>query len=165
MTLDSTLATLFSETFLLLLMLAGLLRQRDHHLGRFLFCQGLIWLCVAIVSQVPQIVLLSLDLTELGNQMFHSTSLLSMTICVTRLYRALITYPSTQKSANPSSFLPTGVRIKFASFHSDDRNAESEATGVTTSFQVSEAPSDASDGTAREPKSATRNAFRESDAV
>jgi hypothetical protein len=72
---------------------------------------------------------------------------------------------STQKSANPSNFVSTGVRIKFASFHSDGRNAQSEATGVTTSFQVSEAPSDASDGTAREPKSATRNAFRESDAV
>lgn len=36
-TRDTTLATLSTETFLLLVMLIGLLRERDHYLGRFLF--------------------------------------------------------------------------------------------------------------------------------
>jgi predicted aminopeptidase len=34
---DATLATLCSEMILLIFMLAGLLRQRDHYLGRLLF--------------------------------------------------------------------------------------------------------------------------------
>lgn len=34
---DTTLATLCSEMFLLTFMLVGLVRQRDHYLGRLLF--------------------------------------------------------------------------------------------------------------------------------
>lgn len=34
---DTTLVTLSTETFLLLVLLMGLLRERDHYLGRFLF--------------------------------------------------------------------------------------------------------------------------------
>jgi hypothetical protein len=36
-TRDTTLAILSTETFLLLVMLVGFLRERDHRLGRFLF--------------------------------------------------------------------------------------------------------------------------------
>ncbi|KAI9509248.1 hypothetical protein F5148DRAFT_778286 [Russula earlei] len=88
-TRDSTLATLTSEMFLLFVMLFGLLRERDHYLGRLLFHQGVIWLIVAIFAQVPLIVLFSLHMDDLANLVFHSSSLVSMTICVTRLYRSL----------------------------------------------------------------------------
>ena len=37
MSRDATLATLSSEMILLIVMLAGLVRQRDHYLGRLLF--------------------------------------------------------------------------------------------------------------------------------
>jgi hypothetical protein len=76
MSRDATLATLCSELILLTFMLTGLVRQRDHYLGRLLFhhvnalfdgfvgCQiadiilrqGVIWLLVAIFAQVPLIV-------------------------------------------------------------------------------------------------------------
>ncbi len=36
---DNIMATFFSEAFLLLVMTTGLLRQRDHYLGRLLFNQ------------------------------------------------------------------------------------------------------------------------------
>jgi len=58
---DTTLASLCSEMILLTFMLTGLVRQRDHYLGRLLFHHGLVWLLVAIFGQVPLLVLLSLN--------------------------------------------------------------------------------------------------------
>ncbi|KAI0298680.1 hypothetical protein B0F90DRAFT_683878 [Multifurca ochricompacta] len=86
---DNTTATFCAEAFLLLVMLAGLMRQRDHYLGRLLFNQGLIWLIAATIAEVPPFVLLFLNLNGPWNLMFQTSSLLIMTMCVTRMYRGL----------------------------------------------------------------------------
>ncbi|KAH9973886.1 hypothetical protein BGW80DRAFT_228478 [Lactifluus volemus] len=82
-------ATFCSEFFLLLLMLVGLIYQRDHYLGRLLFNQGLVWLFVATVVEIPPVVFLFLNLNEPWDVMFLHSSLVGMTICVTRMYRGL----------------------------------------------------------------------------
>ncbi|KAI9458669.1 hypothetical protein BJY52DRAFT_1372037 [Lactarius psammicola] len=53
---DNIMATFFSEVFLLLVMTTGLLRQRDHYLGRLLFNQCMICLVVATFAEVPPFV-------------------------------------------------------------------------------------------------------------
>ncbi|KAH8987832.1 hypothetical protein EDB92DRAFT_1948338 [Lactarius akahatsu] len=53
---DNIMATFFSEVFLLLVMTIGLLRQRDHYLGRLLFNQCMICLVVATFAEVPPFV-------------------------------------------------------------------------------------------------------------
>ncbi|KAI0262519.1 hypothetical protein BC834DRAFT_971894 [Gloeopeniophorella convolvens] len=75
---DNIAATFCTDVFLLMVMLAGLMRQRDHHLGRLLFNQGLTWLFVATISGVPPFVLLLLNLNDPWNLMFQTSSLLGM---------------------------------------------------------------------------------------
>lgn len=118
---DTTLATLCSEMILLTFMLTGLVRQRDHYLGRLLFHHGLVWLLVAIFAQVPLLVLLSLNpsVQDLGNLVFHSSSLLSIAMCVTRLYRSLSMikeYQRRPRSLHLSSSAPNPM--DFPSFDS-----------------------------------------------
>ncbi|KAH9039213.1 hypothetical protein EDB84DRAFT_1066937 [Lactarius hengduanensis] len=68
---DNIMATFFSEVFLLLVMTIGLLRQRDHYLGRLLFNQCMICLAVATFAEVPPFVILFLKLNEPLNMMFQ----------------------------------------------------------------------------------------------
>ncbi|KAI0000189.1 hypothetical protein BJV74DRAFT_146920 [Russula compacta] len=164
MTLDSTLTTISSELFLLFVMLTGLVRERDHCLGRLLFNQGLIWLVVAMFAQVPLLVVLILKLNDLADLMFHSISLLSTTICVTRMYRGLSNYRCTPKSpSNPTIKTP----IAFASFYSTDQSVRLPSPTLkraTISFQGLER-SETSDSTPREVKFPTISMFRGPEAV
>ncbi|KAI0252528.1 hypothetical protein BJV78DRAFT_1124671 [Lactifluus subvellereus] len=54
--LANTTTTFCTEFFLLLVMIIGLVRQRDHNIGRLLFRQGLVWLAVATAAEVPPFV-------------------------------------------------------------------------------------------------------------
>ncbi|KAI0064418.1 hypothetical protein BV25DRAFT_1914609 [Artomyces pyxidatus] len=56
--------TLITDTVLLTIMIVGLRRQRDHELGRMLFNQGVLWLCLATISEVPPVVFLWLNLND-----------------------------------------------------------------------------------------------------
>ncbi|KAH9962859.1 hypothetical protein BC827DRAFT_177052 [Russula dissimulans] len=155
-TRDSTLATLSSDMFLLIVMLFGLVSERGHHLGRLLFHQALIWLIVAIFSQVPLLVLISLKFDDLANLVFNSSSLISMTICVTRLYRTLNTSKSYQVTSPP--------RIIFTPFNPNNQSVQSQTTrnvSVSFAFQRSELGDEMVED---EPKSAV-NTVHQSEGV
>ncbi|KAI0261671.1 hypothetical protein BC834DRAFT_972606 [Gloeopeniophorella convolvens] len=110
---DNTTVTFCTDVFLLIVMLAGLMRQRDHYLGRLLFNQGLIWLFMATISEIPPFVLLFLNLNDPWNLMFQTSSLLSMTIAATRMYRGLSTMRDRQftVSAPKALNLPSPVPV------------------------------------------------------
>ncbi|KAI0046182.1 hypothetical protein FA95DRAFT_1413419 [Auriscalpium vulgare] len=86
-------ATFSTDLFLLIMMLAGLLRAR-HIAGsttiwRVLYTQGLVWLVVATVGEFPPLVLITLNLNDPWNLMFQDPGLIIMVICSTRMYRDL----------------------------------------------------------------------------
>ncbi|KAN0141803.1 hypothetical protein V8E53_000265 [Lactarius tabidus] len=89
----NAIATLVSDVVLLLTMLVGLLRLSRNGMmsgfGQLLWKQGLIWLFLATVAEVPPVVFLFLNLNGPLNLMFQTPALIGMTIAATRMYRSL----------------------------------------------------------------------------
>ncbi|KAF8487388.1 hypothetical protein DFH94DRAFT_25075 [Russula ochroleuca] len=84
--------SLFSDIALLLIMLIGLYPLRGagaFALGRTLWKQGLIWLLFATVAEVPQAVLMILDLNVSLDLIDQTPAMIIMTIATTRVYRSL----------------------------------------------------------------------------
>ncbi|KAF8487381.1 hypothetical protein DFH94DRAFT_24739 [Russula ochroleuca] len=112
--IDSTkpafISSLFSDIGLLLIMLTGLLRLHfeaggSFALGRTLWKQGLIWLLLATVAEVPSAVLMILNLNVTLNLISQTPSMVVVTIAATRLYRSLINiYSSDMCGISPSIF-------------------------------------------------------------
>ncbi|KAI0045769.1 hypothetical protein FA95DRAFT_1680248 [Auriscalpium vulgare] len=86
-------ATFSTDLFLLIMMLAGLLRTRQKAgsftIWRVLYTQGLVWLVVATVGELPPLILIQLNLNDPWNLMFQVPGLMIMAICSTRMYRDL----------------------------------------------------------------------------
>ncbi|KAH9964977.1 hypothetical protein BC827DRAFT_903995 [Russula dissimulans] len=83
-----------TDIALLLIMLIGLLRIRyrgggKFNLGRLLWKQGVIYLFVATIAEIPPAVFILLDLNPVSNLMFLIPSLITMSIAATRMYRSL----------------------------------------------------------------------------
>jgi len=83
-----------TDIALLLIMLIGLLRIRyrgggKFNLGRLLWKQGVIYLFVATIAEIPPAVFILLDLNPVFNLMFLIPSLITMSIAATRMYRSL----------------------------------------------------------------------------
>ncbi|KAH9967683.1 hypothetical protein BJV74DRAFT_277454 [Russula compacta] len=95
LTTKPTMISVFVTDFILLLiMLIGLIRLRLHGgtllgLGRLLWKQGIIWLLLATVAEVPPALFIILDLNEPLDVMFMIPSLITMAIASTRMYRTL----------------------------------------------------------------------------
>jgi len=93
-TRPSIIATLATDIVLLITMLAGLLHIRLLGGGRFglaslLWKQGVIWLLLATIAEVPPVVLMCLNLNDPLNVMFQFPSFIAMSIAGTRMHRAL----------------------------------------------------------------------------
>ncbi|KAH9954843.1 hypothetical protein BC827DRAFT_1240399 [Russula dissimulans] len=89
--------TLITDVVLLVIMLIGLIRFRQcgggtFGLGRLLWKQGVIWLFLASIAEVPPTVFICLNLNYPFNLMFQVPSLTIMSIAATRIYRALTDY-------------------------------------------------------------------------
>ncbi|KAN0118624.1 hypothetical protein V8E52_005047 [Russula decolorans] len=86
-------AVLITDVILLLIVLIGLLRLHgsggSFALGRLLWKQGVIWLLIATVAEVPPTVFIALNLNDSLNFMFASPSTIAMSIAATRIYRNL----------------------------------------------------------------------------
>ncbi|KAF8261254.1 hypothetical protein EI94DRAFT_1746440 [Lactarius quietus] len=102
-------SVLVSDVVLLLTMLVGLLRMRRSgtmfSLGKLLWKQGLIWLLLATVAEVPPAVFISLNLNDPLNLMFQAPALVGMSIAATRIYRSLTEFTDSGRSpfdANPT---------------------------------------------------------------
>ncbi|KAI0056582.1 hypothetical protein BV25DRAFT_1920832 [Artomyces pyxidatus] len=90
---------LVSDLVLLGTMLAGLHRHYDAKDGffglwRLLFRQGVIWLFLATIAEVPSVVMIYLDLSDPWNIMFPPAALLILAIAATRMHRELSEYGS-----------------------------------------------------------------------
>ncbi|KAF8491232.1 hypothetical protein F5888DRAFT_1076072 [Russula emetica] len=93
---------LISDIVLLLIVFIGLLRLHDSGgtfaLGRLLWKQGIIWLLIATVAEVPPMVLIVLNLNASLNLMSQLPGVIAMVIAATRIYRNLadFAYGSTE---------------------------------------------------------------------
>jgi len=93
----NVIVTLATDTALLLIMLVGLLRWRIREggassLADFLWTQGLIWLLLATLGHLPAAVFVSLDLNAPFNLMFGASTVTTVSIAATRMYRTLTDY-------------------------------------------------------------------------
>jgi len=100
------------DIFLLLVMLAGLFRVGRRgtgvfslgHLGRLLWKQGVIWLSIAVVAEIPPLVFVCLDLNDVFNMMFVMPSLITMSIAATRIYRSLADFASATEARSVTDY-------------------------------------------------------------
>lgn len=100
--------SLVADFTLLVIMLAGLLRLKEISrlaLWNYLWTQGLIWLALATIAEVPAIVFIWLNLNQVMNLMFLVPEVVIVVISATRMYRTLSGYT---KSHVPSWTRPTG---------------------------------------------------------
>ncbi|VDB95222.1 unnamed protein product [Peniophora sp. CBMAI 1063] len=109
--LPNAIGILVSDTMLLALMLAGILRVRRDAMKRgisdILYRQAIVWLIVAILAEVPVVIFAILDLNDPLIVMFQPIELVSLVICAGHMYRALLDYVY-----EPSTSIPL---IKLAS--------------------------------------------------
>jgi len=96
-----------TDIALLVIMLIGLLRIRHRgggrlDLGRLLWKQGVIYLFVATIAEIPPAVFLLLDLNIGLDYMFLMPSLIAMSIAATRMYRSLADFGFSADIGNSS---------------------------------------------------------------
>ncbi|KAI0056988.1 hypothetical protein BV25DRAFT_1920530 [Artomyces pyxidatus] len=105
---------LASDVILLLLMLAGLIRARTARkfgLWKLLFHQGVAWLSIAAIAEVPTVVFVALNLNDAWNLMFQPVELLILVVGATRMYRSLTDYGAVDEF---SSSLSNGKGLSFS---------------------------------------------------
>jgi len=99
--------TLVTDVSLLLMMLVGLLRIRDGStfgLTHFLCMQGLMWLLLAVVAEVPPVVFIVLNLNDPLNIMFQAPSLIIIAIAGTRMHRSLVDFATSYPDITHENF-------------------------------------------------------------
>jgi len=88
-------STLVEDFILLMLMLSGLRRYGEagmFGLWRFLYYQGLFWLALVTLAEIPPTVFIMLDLNDYLNLMFQVPELIMMAVGASRIYRCLADY-------------------------------------------------------------------------
>ncbi|VDB92260.1 unnamed protein product [Peniophora sp. CBMAI 1063] len=112
--------TLLTDIFLLLVMLGGLFRWREARssdVWRLLWNQGLVWLALATVAEVPTVVFVWLNLNQVMNLIFFTPEMIILVIGATRMYRRLSIHfttvfdPSTGYSSTTRSQLSNNPEI------------------------------------------------------
>jgi len=91
----SLIAIPVTDISLLLIMLVGLFRLRRDGMGiiglaQVLWRQGIIWLLLAMIAEVPPMVFIILNLNDPFNYMFELPAWITMAIAATRLHRSLV---------------------------------------------------------------------------
>jgi len=120
-TKPAVIGSLITDVLLLFIMLVGVFRLRlktvgTFDLGHILWKQGLIWLLLATVSEVPPSVLMCLDLNEPMSLVFQTPSMITMSIAATRMYRSLIDFASSEGSRD--DFRENGHMLSELQFRS-----------------------------------------------
>ncbi|KAH9956525.1 hypothetical protein BC827DRAFT_752812 [Russula dissimulans] len=123
---SNVIVTFSTDIVLLVIMLIGLLRLGFHErstfggIGHLLWRQGLIWLLIATLAEVPPAVFICLNLNDPYNFMFTITSMVSMSIAATRTHRQLADFLSVRNDFpnNPDRFQKNRLTLssKPASF-------------------------------------------------
>ncbi|TFK35707.1 hypothetical protein BDQ12DRAFT_687825 [Crucibulum laeve] len=79
-----------TDIIMLLLMLAGLYRQKfPGALWKMLHRQGIIWIVVATIGQIPAVLLQGINFNDAMNLIFLTPAFIILTICTTSMYRDL----------------------------------------------------------------------------
>ncbi|KZV75845.1 hypothetical protein PENSPDRAFT_731511 [Peniophora sp. CONT] len=139
-------ATFFTDLFLLLAMLIGLLRWRDARrasggIWRVLWNQGLIWLALATIAEVPSMVFVWLNLNrhepgELipgGLQMFFTPEMIILVVGATRMYRALSSHFT---SSDDLSYVNHDISLQRREQHQETRIAFREVVTLDRVFGI-----------------------------
>ncbi|KAH9048280.1 hypothetical protein EDB84DRAFT_1557074 [Lactarius hengduanensis] len=94
----SVLSTFITDLILLVLMLAGLKRWKNAPkscgIWRLLRTQGLIWVMIVTLAELPPTVFIFLNLKDPMNTIFQNFALTIVPLGAARLYRGLIDYPA-----------------------------------------------------------------------
>ncbi|KZV66344.1 hypothetical protein PENSPDRAFT_93953 [Peniophora sp. CONT] len=138
-------ATFVLDMLLLVLMLVGLWRMRDagrFQLWRILLNQGLFWLTLATVAELPTVIFIFLNVNPVLDTIFYSPELICLIIGATRLYRSLAEYtqrvpPVVQaQNSGPLRFGAPPPPAKAAAIRvmvsSQTATADSTAVGFTS---------------------------------
>ncbi|KAH9069362.1 hypothetical protein EDB83DRAFT_2551226 [Lactarius deliciosus] len=95
-TKTNILVTFITDLVLLALMLTGLLRGKNAHqrggVWWILYTQGLAWMIIVVVAEVPATVFILLNRNDPMNLMFQVPALIIMAIGASRVYRGLADY-------------------------------------------------------------------------
>ncbi|KAI0043854.1 hypothetical protein FA95DRAFT_336419 [Auriscalpium vulgare] len=124
---------LISDFGLLILMIAGILRQHPygaikllgpHSLWGILWHQSLMWLALASVAEIPAVVLLFLNSNDAINVMLPLTVVAVLSVGATRMYRGLANYPSFMEfhPKNTSIRTPIGEAVRVCRTQAVHRN-------------------------------------------
>ncbi|KAH9068455.1 hypothetical protein EDB83DRAFT_2518798 [Lactarius deliciosus] len=97
--ITSVFSTLAIDILLLTLMLVGLLRWNIRSGGIFqlMYAQGLAWVLVVALAEIPPAVFVALNLNDpmnMSTQLFQGVGLVIMSIGASRIYRGLVNFPS-----------------------------------------------------------------------
>jgi len=87
-------STLVTDFTFLALMLVGILRWKKARMmggiWRVMYQQGLIWVVIVTIADVPPVIFLALNLNEPMDQMFMVPGMVMMSIGALRMYRSLV---------------------------------------------------------------------------
>ncbi|KAI0256382.1 hypothetical protein BJV78DRAFT_1278883 [Lactifluus subvellereus] len=93
----SIFSTFITDLILLALMLIGLLRWQEARqrggIWWLLYTQGLAWVVILTLAEVPPVVFIILDLNDPMNLMFLTPGLIIMSLGASRMYRGLADHP------------------------------------------------------------------------
>ncbi|KAI0311761.1 hypothetical protein OF83DRAFT_722419 [Amylostereum chailletii] len=93
--LPNTAGALIVDAVFLFVMLVGLLRRREARLfglWPLLWKQGIIWLFLAIIAEVPAVTFVALNFNTPMNMMFLAPQVVILLIGATRMYRSLTNF-------------------------------------------------------------------------
>ncbi|KAI0052164.1 hypothetical protein FA95DRAFT_1553855 [Auriscalpium vulgare] len=100
----SILVNTIEDTLLLVFMIVGVLKKRNHTgLWRMLYFQGLAWVAAAAASEIPAVILLFLNINDGWNLMFQVPHMVIIVIIATRVYRNLFEYIIGESDSRPNS--------------------------------------------------------------
>jgi len=153
--------TLGTDIILLLIMLVGLLRLNLHEsgafgLGRLMWKQGLVWLFIATIAEVPPATFIALNLNEPFNYMFTVPSEIAMSIAATRIHRSLANFAvdGADMISGPGSFRTTG-RTTWK----NNRGANQVEVVVHTAYEQYRTPQTSDPGTLFSSEGHTRDKY------
>ncbi|KAI0043851.1 hypothetical protein FA95DRAFT_336344 [Auriscalpium vulgare] len=131
--LVDAIGVLASDMGLLIIMLAGIMRHRPYgamkllgpqSMWGLLWNQSLMWLALALLCEIPNVVLLSLNLNDAINLLTPLTMVAVLSLGATRMYRGLSNYTSLAEANLTNTSIRTpipAVRIRRThTVHRDD---------------------------------------------
>ncbi|KAI0002214.1 hypothetical protein BJV74DRAFT_41381 [Russula compacta] len=142
----SLVAMVVTDIALLLTMLIGLLRVRRHGGGMFaltrlLWRQGLIWLLIATVAEVPPVVCIGLNLNDQLNVTFQTPALLTMIVAATRMHRSLSNFATGSPNITVENLPKSGfTAAKIKQMHTMPIPLNRMEVSVHTAFDQHLAP-------------------------